>query len=120
MPGAIVVTVAVTFPKVSTSHVVVGTAFGGLPGAGVYVVCSTAVPLGVKPVPGNVNTFGATSPAGTREICGLTFAPVPVSDRLCVVPFALIASVAVRGPMADGLNCVFTVHVDDAGNEPVT
>jgi hypothetical protein len=48
------------------------------------------------------------------------FAPVPVSVRLCVVPFALIVSVEDCAPTPVGLNRAVTAHVDDGASEPAT
>jgi hypothetical protein len=70
------------------------------------------------PVPDSVYTFGATAPAGAIVTCGLTVAPVPANGMSCVFPFALTVIVALRAPIAAGLNLVVTLHVDDAGKEP--
>src|SRR5215831_8052317 len=118
VPGTSVVTAEETLPDVSAVNVIVGMTIAEPPGAGVKVVCSSTTPLGVMPVPDSVNTFGAISPAGVIESCGLTDAPVPVSANGCDVPLALIVNVAVRAPSAFGLNFVLTLHVDDAGSEP--
>jgi len=120
VPGTLVVTAADTLPDVSAVNVIVGTTIGDPPGAGVKVVCSSTVPPGVMPVPDNVNTFGATSPAAAIVSCGLTVAPVPENAKSCDLPLALIVTVPVRAPSALGLKLVATLQKDDGEREPPT
>jgi len=120
VPGLSWLEVTVSCPDGSAVQKVVEKSIGAFPGAGVYVVCSDSWPPGVAPARVSVNGVVAEPAAGVIDSFGLTACvPVPVSDNVSSLAFALITSVADCAPRADGLNCVVIAQLVAAASWPL-